>query len=45
MGADPLKLANPTKTTRAIGKLSAKARKQKKDLDKKKKNPGRTQRA
>tara|TARA_R110000796_G_scaffold133231_2_gene248770 strand:- start:122 stop:406 length:285 start_codon:yes stop_codon:yes gene_type:complete len=37
MGADPLKLANPTKATRAIGKLSAKARKQKKDLDKKKK--------
>ena len=37
MGADPMKLANPTKTTRAIGKLSAKARKQKKDLDKKKK--------
>ena len=37
MGVDPLKLANPTKETRAIGKLSAKIRKQKKDLGKYKK--------
>jgi len=35
--ADPLKLANPTKATRAAGVAKAKARNKKKDLDKKKK--------